>query len=95
MTELEVKIKTIQGKLQQVLKQYSVLEKENQRLEKELLKGNEQIGQQHATIELLKQQLEINKANSGSLNDRDKKEFEKRINSYVKEIDRCITLLSD
>jgi hypothetical protein len=25
----------------------------------------------------------------------DKKEFEKRINSYIKEIDRCIALLSE
>ena len=35
MTELELKIKDIQNKLQQLLKQYAALEKENMRLEKE------------------------------------------------------------
>lgn len=95
MTELEGKIKDIQTKLQQVLKKYAALEKENQRLEKELNKNNEQFVQQQQLIDTLKQQMEITKISAGSWNSQDKKEFEKRINSYIKEIDRCITLLSE
>ncbi|MBS1573878.1 MAG: hypothetical protein JST09_01140 [Bacteroidetes bacterium] len=95
MTELEVKIKDIQSKLQLVLKKYAALEKENQRLEKEVRKTNEQFGQQQQIIDTLKQQMEITKISAGNWNDQDKKEFEKRINSYIKEIDRCITLLSE
>ena len=95
MTELELKIKDIQNKLQQLLKQYAALEKENQRLEKELSRNNEQHVQQQQIIDTLKQQVEIGRISSGKWNDQDKKEFEKRINSYIKEIDQCITLLSE
>jgi predicted nucleic acid-binding Zn-ribbon protein len=95
MTELELKIKTIQAKLQQLLKEYSVLQKENQRLEKELSKSKEQYVQQQLQIDTLKQQMEVAKISSGNWNEKDKKEFEKRISSYVKEIDRCIVLLSE
>ena len=95
MTELELKIKDIQNKLQQLLKKYAALEKENQRLEKELGKGNEQFVQQQQIIDTLKQQREITKISTGNWNEQDKKEFEKRINTYIKEIDRCITLLSE
>jgi predicted nuclease with TOPRIM domain len=95
MTELEVKIKDIQTKLQQILKKQAALEKENHRLEKELSKSNEQFVQQQQIIDTLKQQMEITKISAGNWNNQDKKEFEKRINSYIKEIDRCITLLSE
>jgi hypothetical protein len=95
MTELESKIKDIQVKLQQLLKQYAALEKENLRLEKELTKNTEQFVRQQQIIDTLKQQVEISRITSGSWNEQDKKEFEKRINSYVKEIDQCIALLSE
>ena len=95
MAELELKIKTIQAKLQQLLKDYSALQRENQRLEKELAAGNELSIQQQLQIDGLKQQIEVTKISSGNWNEKDKKEFEKRISSYVKEIDRCIVLLSE
>jgi phage tail tube protein FII len=95
MKEHELKIKDIQNKLQLLLKQYSSLEKENQRLEKELGKCSQQHVQQQQVIDALKQQVEVTKISSGNWNDQDKKNFEKRIGSYIKEIDRCITLLSE
>jgi len=95
MTELELKIKDIQNKLQQLLKQYATLEKDNLRLEKELSKSREQFVQQQQIVDTLKQQVEIGRISSGNWNEQDKKEFEKRINSYIKEIDQCITLLSE
>jgi phage tail tube protein FII len=95
MAELELKIKAIQGKLQQLIREYNTLQKENQRLEKELGKINEQSIQQQLKLDTLKQQVEVTKISSGSWNEKDKKDFEKRISSYVKEIDRCIVLLSE
>jgi septal ring factor EnvC (AmiA/AmiB activator) len=95
MSDLEVQLKRIQDKLQQLLKQYAVLQKENSRM-KELLQRdtkNSLVNQQH--IDDLKQQVEVLKITSGNWEESDKKEFEKRINSYIKEIDRCITLLSE
>lgn len=95
MSDLEVQLRRIQDKLQQLLKQYAVLQKENSRM-KELLQRdtkNSLVNQQY--IDDLKQQVEVLKITSGNWDETDKKEFEKRINSYIKEIDRCITLLSE
>jgi septal ring factor EnvC (AmiA/AmiB activator) len=95
MSSQEIQLKRIQDKLQQLLKQYAVLQKENNRMKEELQRDtkNTLVNQQH--IDDLKQQVEVLKITSGNWDETDRKEFEKRINSYIKEIDRCITLLSD
>ena len=95
MSSQEIQLKRIQDKLQQLLKQYAVLQKENNRMKEELQRDtkNTLVNQQH--IDDLKQQVEVLKITSGNWDETDRKDFEKRINSYIKEIDRCITLLSD
>lgn len=93
MSELEENIKRIQGKLQQLLKQFNELQKENSQLKKELDKSSKQSSHQLQSIETLKQQVEILKISSGNWDENAKKELEKRINHYVKEIDKCIALL--
>lgn len=95
MAEIEVQLKRIQDKLQQVLKDHSALQKENLRLKEELDKNRTQSFVNQQTIEDLKQQVDVLKISSGDWDQSDKKEFEKRINSYIKEIDRCIALLSE
>lgn len=95
MNPTEQHLKRIQDKLQQLLKNYIILEKENNQLKKELDKATQQILQHQINIDGLKQQVEVLKLNNGEMNTADKKEFEKRINSYLKEIDRCISLLSN
>ena len=95
MSELEVHIKRIHEKLQRLLKQYGELQKENTQLKKELEKSSKQSSQHLQTIETLKQQVEVLKISSGNWDTNDKKEFEKRINHYIKEIDKCIALLSE
>ena len=44
-------------------------------------------------MEELQQQIAILKVASGQLNEKDKKEFEKKINQYIREIDKCISYL--
>ena len=95
MSEVEVQIKRVQEKLQQLMKKHDEVLKENQRLKKELEKSSKQSTQNLHTIETLKQQVEIIKISSGSWDENDKKEFEKRINHYIREIDKCIALLSE
>lgn len=95
MSDLEKQLKRIQDKLQQVLKDHSALQKENLRLKEELDKNRSQSFTHQQTIEDLKQQVDVLKISSGDWDEGDKKEFEKRINSYIKEIDRCIALLSE
>jgi len=95
MSDVEKQLKRIQDKLQQVLKEHGALQKENLRLKEELDKNRSQSFNHQQTIEDLKQQVDVLKISSGDWDEGDKKEFEKRINSYIKEIDRCIALLSE
>ena len=95
MADLDVHIKRIQQKLQQLLKQYSELQKENIILKKEVERSTQQTSQHQQTIETLKQQVEVLKISSGNWDENDKKEFVKRINHYIKEIDKCISLLGE
>lgn len=95
MSVLEIQLKRIQEKLQQVLKQNASLQKENIKLKEELGKNTKHILVYQQKIDDLKQQVEVLKITSGNWDEPDKKEFEKRINAYIKEIDRCIAMLSE
>lgn len=95
MNTTEQHLKRIQEKLQQLLKQYAAVQKENLRLKSELDTVQQKISVQQKNAEELKQQVSILKLSAGEMTEADKKEFEKRINSYLKEIDRCITLLGE
>ncbi len=95
MAEREDQLKRIQEKVQQLLKKHTALQKENQQLRTQLEASQTQAIQHLKNVETLKQQVEILKASSGQMSEADKKQFEKRINSYLKEIDRCIAMLGD
>ncbi|TMI70816.1 MAG: hypothetical protein E6H09_15405 [Bacteroidetes bacterium] len=94
MNETEVQLKRIQAKLQQLLKQHAVLQKENNWLKDELDAAKKEVFQQQENMNTLKQQVDVLKYSNGEMGEADRKEFEKRINFYVKEIDRCIVMLS-
>lgn len=95
MSNTEQHLKRIQDKLQQLLKLYAAMQKENTRLKDELQAAQQKVSLQQKNADELKQQVSILKVSSGEMNEADKKEFEKRINAYLKEIDRCITLLGE
>jgi uncharacterized coiled-coil DUF342 family protein len=84
----------VNEKLQQLLKQYNRLQKENERLKEELQQFKGKETEILNKVEELQQQIGILKLGSGEMNERDKKEFEKKINQYVREIDKCISFLS-
>ncbi len=91
----EEQLKRIQDKLQQLLKQFAALQKENARLKDQLRQAEATSVVQLDSIETLKQQTEILKYSAVEMSAADKKEFEKRINFYLKEIDRCIAILGN
>lgn len=88
-------INRINTKLQQLLKEYRHLQKENEGLNKSIAEMSAKQKQQAATIEMLEQQVAVLKASAGSMSEADKKEFEKRINGYLKQVDKTINLLSE
>ena len=93
MSTTEQHLKRIQDKLQQLLKQYAALQKENSKLKEELDTTKQKSILHQKSTDELKQQVSILKVSAGDMSEADKKEFEKRINGYLKEIDRCITML--
>jgi uncharacterized radical SAM superfamily protein len=90
----EQHLKRIQDKVQLLLKQHVSLQKENQSLKAELDTIKKETSDFRENSETLKQQVEILKYSNGEMPEEDKKQFEKRINTYLKEIDRCIAMLS-
>jgi small-conductance mechanosensitive channel len=95
MPELEQHIKRINDKLQQLLKKYQLLQKDNERQSK-LIKELQQTKESNTEqIAALQQQALILKTSAGQMSEADKKEFEKMINQHLREIDKCIALLSE
>jgi poly-D-alanine transfer protein DltD len=92
---LENDIKRVNDKLQQLLRQYTALQKENEKLKALVKKSLEEKEHSQQQMEQLQQQVTILKTAAGQLSETDKKEFERKINQYIKEVDKCITLLSE
>jgi hypothetical protein len=88
-------IKRINDKLQQLLKNYQLLQKDNQR-QSDLIKGLQETREKdNQLISALQEKLIVLKAAAGNMNEADKKIFEKNINQYIREIDKCIGILSE
>ena len=94
MNATEQHLKRIQDKVQHLLKQHAALQKENDALKEELeaLKKEAAVSQENSA--LLRQRMENLKFSNNEMDDEEKKQFEKRINTYIREIDRCIAMLS-
>ncbi|MDQ3552522.1 MAG: hypothetical protein M3413_13470 [Bacteroidota bacterium] len=91
---LDNQFNIIYEKLQQLLKQHHKLKRENEQLKKDLQEQKDSELQAQQKMEYLQQQISILKLAGGDMNEADKKEFEKKINNYIKEIDKCIAFLS-
>jgi len=91
---LDQQFTTLNEKLQQLLKQYGRLQKENDRLREELLQSRDKETEVLGRVDELQQQISILKLATGDLSERDRKEFDKKINSYIRDIDKCISFLS-
>jgi hypothetical protein len=95
MEELELQVKRIHEKLQQVLRQREILLKENGKLKEELRQLKQSEGSRADQVEQLKQQVEILKAKKGEMPLAEKAVLDKRLSQYIREIDRCIALLGE
>lgn len=95
MSILDENISRINNKLQLLLKQYQQSQKETTLLKKELDDLEILRKQEQDRISKLETQVLILKSSAGHLPEGDKKIFEKNIEQYIKEIDKCIRLLSE
>ena len=83
----------INDNLKQLLKNQALLKKEKERLRLELQSFTEKETNYQQKIDELSQQISILKLGAGDMNEKDKKDFERKINLYIKEIDKCIAFL--
>ena len=94
MSEITDHINHIQTKLQQLLKRYDIMLLENKKQQQVInLLQLEQL-QSKEKLEEIKQQNLLLKASVTTMDEGDKKELEQKINQYIKNIDKCISLLS-
>lgn len=92
--EIENKIKHIQEKLVLLTRKQAAMEKENAQLREALASSRSSASTAAVDMEAMRQQLDIAKYGNSPMQPEERKAFEKRINGYLREIDKCIALLS-
>ena len=95
MSEAAEQIERIQTKIQQLLKEQHSLQQLNHDLKRKLHELKKESQEQLETIDELQQQLAVLKAAKSELSEDEKKAFEKRLTDYIREVDRCIVMLSE
>ena len=94
MAEVKNHITQLNAKLQLLLKQYTALVSENASQKIKIKKLEETVEEQKLAFEKLQQEQLILKASLDVMDEAEKKKLEQKINSYVRNIDKCISLLS-
>ena len=94
MADVKTHINLLNAKLQLLLKQYAGLISENATQKIKIKKLEETAGQQKSAFEKLQQEQLILKASLDVMDEAEKKKLEQKINGYVRNIDKCISLLS-
>ncbi len=92
---LDQQFNTINEKLQQLLKQYSKLQKENERLTHALSQEIAKESELQNKIHELEQRVSVLKLAAGEMNEKEKKEFDRKLNQYIKEVDKVISMLGE
>jgi chromosome segregation ATPase len=92
---LDQQFNNINDKLQLLLKQFGRLQKENQRLNEALKEYRQKEEALEHHIQELQQQVAVLKMGTGAMDEKEKKHFERKLNQYIKEVDRCIAFLSE
>ncbi len=94
MTDINSQLQALQVRLQQLIKNYQLLQKENALLKKNLAKKVIEKDAQDVQIQKLQQQLDALKLTKSAFDETERHLLEKRIDVYLKEIEKCMALLN-
>ena len=87
-------LKNLEDKLEQLLKKYQALQKENKRLKFSLSETETALARSQKDNEALQLKIDANIIGSiGSMNEQQQKLLQNRIDQYLKDINKCLTLL--
>jgi len=95
MAPPEDQLKRVHEKFLQLVKLHQDLQKENEKLKAEFKKMTLRCEELSQEAEKFRQQADVLKLSGNGLNEMEKKDLEKRLSQYVREIDRCIALLNE
>ena len=95
MDAMQHQLKRMTDKLQQAVQRYQLLQKEHEQLNKEVQLLREKEKARQIRMDELEMKVTALQTVTGQLSEPEKKEVEKRINRYIREIDRCIALMSE
>ncbi len=93
--DFQTQLQAVQQKLKALVDNYSALQKEVRRLQIEKENGQKQIAFQADQIKQLQQQNDVLKSGIQHWHPEQKKLFVKRIDTYLKEIEKCLALIND
>lgn len=93
MEDMQEQIQRIENKVQQLLKEYNTAQKEIDRLQKENDHLVKQVQSRTEQANQLHQRVDAQLLSGSKMDDKAKKDLEKRITTYLKDIDKCLALL--
>jgi regulator of replication initiation timing len=93
MEAIHQQLEEIQQQVAKLIRLQQQLQKENVRLRKQLLDAEMAKENQEKGLQSLKQQLEQAQLAKAGWSADEKKQLEKKINQYLKEIDACLAIL--
>ena len=91
----EKQILRIQQKLQEIVKRYTSMQKTVSEQNASIQQLQQELEEKNRRIRILQEQQYVLKSAAGQLDAADKKAFEQTINKYIREIEKCIALLSE
>ena len=95
MTVVDEQLKSLNQKLQLLLKHYQQLQKENAAAKREMEGLRFMLKEKNELIQQLQEKIDVLKlSTSSSINGEEKKLLEQRINGYLAEIEKCLVLLN-
>ena len=93
MADLSNHINQLKNQLQLLLKQHKTIVSENLQLNKIVYDLNVKVASYKIQVEKLQQQQLILKASLDTMDEAEKKNLEKKINGYIRNIEKSISLL--
>lgn len=93
-TTINAQLEQLQQKMQLLLKHYAQLQRENVQLKKDVAKKQQQLTLNQQVIQQQEQQIDALRLSKDGFSVEEKRELERRIDVYIREIDRCMSLLN-
>ena len=93
MDDLFVNIKELQETVQTLLKEYADVKKENEQLKQQIIYVKQEAAEKEKSIESMQQKFVSNQI-AGLYDTEDRKILKAKIDVYLKDIEKCLSLLN-